>query len=113
MEQLHFSEASTSPLYVSPAHSFNLSGSVSRGGTKGLDRCAYSGSQLLLVVKLTHLYTLRLIRYHPSTSSSSLHLLKLPHGFDLDAIEGIWLDDHRGVVFLSHRSGLVTILPYA
>lgn len=100
-------------LHLSPAHSFNLGGSIRRSTVGGSNLYAYSGSQLLLVVELNGVPALRLVRYNPITSSSSLHLLELPPNIDLEDIQEISLDDHRGTVFLIIASGLVTILPYA
>jgi hypothetical protein len=109
-EQPKPSEADAS--HLSPAHSFNLGGSVRRS-TLGSNLYAYSGSQLLLVVELNGILALRLVRYHPITSSSSVHLFELPRDIDLEEIQDISLDDHRGIIFLINTSGLVTILPYA
>lgn len=110
-EQLDPSKASASRL--SPAYSFNLGGSVRRSTIAGSNLYAYSGSQLLLIVELNGIAALRLVRYHPSTSSSSLHLLTLPHEIDLEEIQDISLDDHRGVILLTNALGHVTILLYA
>lgn len=80
----------------------------------------HSGVHILLLVEVPGpqadplRVVLRLVRFHPETSSATVHTLRIATSmFDISDIQAIALDDHFGNLHATTYSGFVCTVPFA
>ncbi|KAJ6497468.1 hypothetical protein C8R45DRAFT_982972 [Mycena sanguinolenta] len=75
----------------------------------------HSGFNVIAVIRpadWSERWALVLVRYHPETSSSSVHNLSVPDTIDITNIDSVCIDDAAGVVYLMDREGILSTLRY-
>ncbi|KAF7350943.1 F-box domain-containing protein [Mycena sanguinolenta] len=103
----------SSPLaFDSPCVTEHVRGELAHLGLVWLDHSGFNVIAAIRPANFTERWALVLVRYHPETSSSSVHSLSLPETIDITEIDSLCIDDAAGAVYLVDRAGIFSTLRY-